>query len=115
MNITTDLVNFELFLLTTMILMPVSKKLTELFIENIVIKRKINQYTNWNIIMIFMNYINTNIFLSRNLLVDKFIALNSLQIFIFFHGFILYDKQILFEELQGVEPLSRKLLLAKAL
>lgn len=111
MDITTDLVNFELFLLTTMILMPVSKKLTEIFVENIVIKRKINQYTNWNITMIFMNYINTNIFLSRNLLVDKFIALNSLQIFMFFHGFILYDKRILFEELQGVEPLSRKILL----
>ena len=29
----------------------------------------------------------------------------------FFHGFILYDKRILFEELQGVEPLSKKLLM----
>lgn len=111
MDITTDLLNFELFLLTTITLMPVSKKLTEIFIENIVIKRKINQYTNWNITMIFMNYINTNIFLNRNQFIDKFIALNSLQIFMFFHGFILYDKRILFEELQGVEPLSRKLLM----
>tara|TARA_B100000795_G_scaffold2296_1_gene1589 strand:+ start:3452 stop:4096 length:645 start_codon:yes stop_codon:yes gene_type:complete len=108
---TTDIENFEFFLLTTMILMPVSKKLTEIFIENIIIKRKINQYTNWNIFMIIMNYVNTNIYLNKNVLIDKFIALNSLQIFMFFHGFILYDKRILFEELQGVEPIFKKLLI----
>jgi len=100
---------FEYFLVGILTLMPVTKNLTEIFIDNIVIKRKIYQYTNWNIVMLVINFINNNYFDYYNKIIDKFIAFNSLQIFIFFHSFMLYDKRILFEELQGIEPFSRKL------
>lgn len=101
---------FEYFLLCILILMPVSKKLADIFIDNVHIKRKLNQYTTWNIVMILFNYINTLYFGYNNLIIDKFIALNSFHILCYFHCFILYDKRILFEELQGVEPFIGKLI-----
>lgn len=100
---------FEIFLIGILTMMPVTKKLSEIFIENIAIKRKLCQYTNWNMVMILVNYISNNYFDYYNKCIDKFIALNSLQIFIFFHSFMLYDKRILFEELQGIDPFSRSL------
>lgn len=100
---------FEFFLFGILTMMPATKKLSEIFIENIAIKRKLCQYTNWNIVMILVNYISNNYFDYNNVIIDKFVALNSLQIFILFHSFLLYDKRILFEELQGIEPFSRYL------
>lgn len=100
---------FEIFLVGILIIMPVTKKLSEIFIENIAIKIKLCQYTNWNIVMILENYICNNYFDYNNKIIDKFIAFNSLQIFILFHSFMLYDKRILFEELQGINPFSRSL------
>ena len=91
---------FEIFLFGILTMMPVTKKLSEIFIENIAIKRKLCQYTIWNMVMILVNYIINNYFDYYNLIINKFIALNSLQIFIFFHSFMIYDKRILFEELQ---------------
>lgn len=101
--------DFEIFLVGILTMMPVTKKLSELFIENIAIKRKLCQYTNWNMVMILTNYISNNYFDYYNQIIDKFIAFNSLQIFILFHSFMVYDKRILFEELQGIDPFSRSL------
>jgi len=100
---------FEFFLVGILIIMPVTKKLSEIFIENIAIKIKLCQYTNWNIVMILVNYICNNYFDYNNKIIDKFIAFNSLQIFILFHSFMLYDNRILFEELLGINPFSRSL------
>ena len=101
--------DFEIFLVGILTMMPVTKKLSEIFIENIAIKRKLCQYTNWNMVMILVNYISNNYFDYYNQIIDKFIAFNSFQIFILFHSFMLYDKRILFEELQGIDPFSRSL------
>jgi hypothetical protein len=100
---------FEIFLIGILTMMPVTKKLSEIFVENIAIKKKLCQYTSWNIFMIVVNYINNNYFDYYNKIIDKFIAFNSLQIFILFHSFIIYDKRILFEELQGINPFLRYL------
>ena len=100
---------FEIFLIGILTMMPVTKKLSELFIKNIAIKRKLCQYTNWNIVMILVNYINNNYLDYNNQVINKFIAFNSLQIFILFHSFMIYDKRILFEELQGIDPFSRSI------
>ena len=101
--------DFEIFLIGILTMMPVAKNISELFIKNIAIKRKLCQYTNWNMVMILVNYINNNYLDYNNQVINKFIAFNSLQIFILFHGFLLYDKRILFEELQGIDPFSRSL------
>ena len=82
---------FEYFLLCILILMPVSKNLADIFIDNVHIKRKLHQYTTWNLIMILFNYINTMYLGYNNLIIDKFIALNSFHILCYFHCFILYD------------------------
>ena len=100
---------FEIFLIGILTMMPVTKKLSEIFVENKAIKKKLCQYTSWNIFMIVVNYINNNYFDYYNKIIDKFIAFNSLQIFILFHSFIIYDKRILFEELQGINPFLRYL------
>lgn len=100
---------FEIFLIGILTMMPVTKKLSEIFVENIAIKKKLCQYTSWNIFMIVVNYINNNYFDYYNKIIDKFIAFNSLQIFILFHSFIIYDKRILFEELEGINPFLRYL------
>ena len=46
--------HFELFLATIITLMPISKKYSQ-YITIDVMRRKINQYTNWNILMIIAN------------------------------------------------------------
>ena len=55
-------IQFELFLITMITLMPISKKYSQ-FIKIDVLRRKINQYTNWNILMIIANSIMYNIIL----------------------------------------------------
>jgi hypothetical protein len=45
---------FEIFLITIISLMPISKKYSQ-YIKVDIIRRKINQYTNWNILMIIAN------------------------------------------------------------
>jgi hypothetical protein len=90
-----DYIQFELFLITMITLMPISKKYSQ-FIKIDVVRRKINQYTNWNILMIITNSIMYNIFNIDNILISKFIAVNSFQIMTLFHLFILYDSNILF-------------------
>ena len=86
---------FELFLITMITLMPISKKYSQ-FIKIDVMRRKINQYTNWNILMIIANSVIYNIFNIDNQLISRFIAINSFQIMTLFHLFILYDSNILF-------------------
>lgn len=89
-------VQYEIFLCAMFLLMPVSRKITEL-IDTGIVKRKLNQYTNWNILMIFNNYILINCFGIYNINICKFIAHNSLQVMLLFHIFIIYDSRILFE------------------
>lgn len=98
---------FELFLYTLVICMMISRKYTE-SITNDIIRRKINQYTNWNIYSIFLNHILINYFNINNLLISKFIANNSLNIFILFHAFIIYDSRILFQALDNSPSVLNK-------
>lgn len=86
---------FEIFLTTIITLMPVSKKYSQ-YIKNDIIRRKINQYTNWNILMIFANSMLYNVMKIDNHLIARFIAINSIQIMSLFHLFVLYDSSILF-------------------
>jgi hypothetical protein len=86
---------FELFLLTIIFLMPISKKYSQ-YIKADVVRRKLNQYTNWNILMIIVNSALYNILNIDNYLISRFIAINSIQIMSLFHLFVLYDSSILF-------------------
>jgi len=86
---------FEFFLLTMFSLMYFCGKSLK-FIKKDVARRKINPYTNWNILMILINYILNNCFNIYNIFISNFIAHNSLQIMFIFHSFLLYDKRILF-------------------
>lgn len=92
--------HFELFLATIITLMPISKKYSQ-YIKIDVMRRKINQYTNWNILMIIANSVLYNIFSIDNHLIARFIAVNSLQIMSLFHLFILYDSNILFHAMDA--------------
>jgi hypothetical protein len=87
---------FEVFLYIIFIFMMISKYYND-NIKIDLLRRKINQYTNWNIYLIFLNYLLINYFGINNLLISKFIANNSLNIFIIFHSFLLYDSRILFQ------------------
>ena len=91
-----ELLFFNNFMLCICIFMPFVKYIPQYVLENDTMKRKINQYTNWNLFLILCNsilywYGIDNIFLC------KFIALNSFQIFFIYHAFIIYDKGILFD------------------
>ena len=86
---------FEMFYMTIITLMPISKKYTP-FIKNDLLRRKINQYTNWNILMMTFNSILYNIFAIKNHIISQFIAINSFQIMTLFHLFMLYDSNVLF-------------------
>ena len=68
---------FELFLYTIFICMMISGKYTE-NIKIDVLRRKINQYTNWNIYLILLNYLLINYADINNLLISKFIANNQI-------------------------------------
>ena len=87
--------HFEIFFMTIITLMPISKKYAP-FIKNDVIRRKINQYTNWNILMILANSALYNIFGIDNYIISRFIAINSIQIMTLFHMFMIYDSNVLF-------------------
>jgi hypothetical protein len=86
---------FEIFFITIITLMPISKKYSP-FIKNDVLRRKINQYTNWNILMILANSALYNIFRIDNYIISRFIAINSIQIMTLFHMFMIYDSNVLF-------------------
>jgi hypothetical protein len=86
---------FEIFYAAIILLMPISKIYTQL-IKIVVVRRKINQYTNWNILMILVNSMLFNVFNIDNHLISRFIAINSFQIMSLFHMYILYDSNILF-------------------
>ena len=86
---------FEMFYMTIITLMPISKKYTP-FIKNDLLRRKINQYTNWNILMMTFNSALYNIFAIQNHIISQFIAINSFQIMTLFHLFMLYDSNVLF-------------------
>ena len=86
---------FEMFYMTIITLMPISKKYTP-FIKNDLLRRKINQYTNWNILMMTFNSALYNIFAIQNHIISQFIAINSFQIMALFHLFMLYDSNVLF-------------------
>ena len=79
---------FELFLATMITLMPISKKYSQ-YIKIDVLRRKINQYTHWNILMIIANSMLYNVFNIDNYLISRFIAINSFQIMSLFHLYIL--------------------------
>jgi hypothetical protein len=86
---------FELFYITFIMLMPFSKKYAPL-IKSDVVRRKINQYTNWNLLMILANYALYNVWGINNHIISRFIAINSIQIMTLFHLFIMYDSNVLF-------------------
>jgi hypothetical protein len=98
---------FEIFLATVIILMPITKKYSQ-FITIDIIRRKINQYTNWNILMIIMNSAIYNFFNIDNHLISRFIAINSFQIMSLFHLFLLYDSAILFCLMDDENPILLK-------
>jgi len=100
---------FELFLYIIFICMMISKKYTD-NIQVDVLRRKINQYTNWNIYIIFLNYLLINYAGINNLLISKFIANNSLNIFIIFHSFLLYDSRILFQTIDNTPFVLNKII-----
>lgn len=85
---------------------PLAKFIPYFLTKNEMLERKINQYTNWNIFMIFCNYILKNVYDINNIFLNKFIALNSFQIFVIYHSFVLYDYRVLFDnENQNSKPL----------
>ena len=86
---------FEIFYATIILLMPISKRYSP-YIKNDVMRRKINQYTNWNILMILANSAIYNVFAIDNPIISRFIAVNSFQIMTLFHLFMLYDSNVLF-------------------
>jgi hypothetical protein len=86
---------FEMFYMAIITLMPISKKYTP-FIKNDLLRRKINQYTNWNILMMTANSALYNLFAIQNRIICQFIAINSLQIMTLFHLFMIYDSNVLF-------------------
>jgi hypothetical protein len=90
-----DYNQFEMFYMTVIMLMPISKKYSQ-FIKIDVLRRKINQYTNWNILMMLMNSVLYNIFNIDNHIISRFIAINSIQIMTLFHMFMIYDSNVLF-------------------
>ena len=106
LNINSEYNQFEIFLATIISLMPISKKYSQ-YIKIDVVRRKINQYTNWNILMIIVNSMMYNIFNIDNNLISRFIAINSFQIMTLFHLFILYDSNILFYA-QDIKPFILK-------
>ena len=83
-QINNDYNQFELFLATIITLMPISKKYSQ-YIKIDVLRRKINQYTHWNILMIIVNSMLYNVFNIDNYLISRFIAINSFQIMSLFH------------------------------
>ena len=100
---------FDLFLYSIFILMMISSKYNSSIKIN-VIKRKINQYTNWNIYIMFIHYILINVFSINNLLISKFIANNSLILMLLFHSFLIYDPRILFETIDGTPFVLNKII-----
>lgn len=86
---------FEIFYAAIILLMPISKRYSP-YIKNDVVRRKINQYTNWNILMILANSAIYNVFAIDNSIISRFIAINSFQIMTLFHLFMLYDSNVLF-------------------
>jgi len=90
-----DYNKFEMFYIFFIMLMPFSKKYAPL-IKSDVVRRKINQYTNWNLLMILANYALYNGWGIDNHIISRFIAINSIQIMTLFHLFIMYDSNVLF-------------------
>jgi hypothetical protein len=86
---------FEIFYMSIIMLMPLSKKYAPL-IKSDVVRRKINQYTNWNLFMILANSILYNGWGIDNYIISRFIAINSIQIMTLFHMFMIYDSNVLF-------------------
>lgn len=97
-----ELLFFNNFMMCVCVFMPFVKYIPDYVSDtkntnHEVIKRKINQYTNWNLFLILCNYILNNSYDIRNIFLSKFIALNSFQIFLVYHLFIFYDRGLLFE------------------
>ena len=67
---------FEVFLYIIFIFMMISKY----YNDNInidILRRKINQYTNWNIYLIFLNYLLINYFGINNLFMQRLSTFSS--------------------------------------
>jgi hypothetical protein len=90
-----DFNQFEIFYGIIIVMMPISKRYAP-YIKNDVVRRKINQYTNWNILMILANSAMYNLFALDNYIISRFIAINSFQIMTLFHLFMVYDSNVLF-------------------
>ena len=104
-NAYNDISIFHNFLLSTFVSMSFMKHLPCFLIkENKTIQRKFNQYTNWNIFMICAHYIMYHYYDIHSSYLSKFIAINSLQIFLLYHGFVIYDSRILFDILDNSKP-----------
>jgi hypothetical protein len=90
-----DYNQFEIFYGIIIALMPISKRYSP-YIKNDIVRRKINQYTNWNILMILANSAMYHLFAVDNFIISRFIAINSFQIMTLFHLFMVYDSNVLF-------------------
>ncbi len=90
-----DYNQFEIFYGIIIVMKPISKRYAP-YIKNDVVRRKINQYTNWNILMILANSAMYNLFALDNYIISRFIAINSFQIMTLFHLFMVYDSNVLF-------------------
>uniref|UniRef100_A0A6C0LFC1 Uncharacterized protein n=1 Tax=viral metagenome TaxID=1070528 RepID=A0A6C0LFC1_9ZZZZ len=95
MSLCNDYNQFEIFYGIIIVMMPISKRYAP-YIKNDVVRRKINQYTNWNILMMLVNSAMYNIFAMDNHIISRFIAINSFQIMTLFHLFMVYDSNVLF-------------------
>jgi len=98
----TELLFFNNFMMCICVFMPFVKYIPDYVtkskdVNHDMVKRKINQYTNWNLFLVLCNYILNHYYDIHNIFLSKFIALNSFQIFLIYHLFILYDKGLLFE------------------
>lgn len=101
-----NLAFFHNFMVGIYVFMPMTKYLPRLFLRthNKTLERKLNQYTNWNLFMIGCQYILHRYFQIDNVYLSKFLALNSLEIFLIYHGFVIYDSRILFDILDNGKP-----------
>jgi len=84
-----ELLEYELIIISTSIFIPSVKKLIKKYTPDSNFKSFsvmiINQYTNWNLFLIAINLLHSNIYL------EYFITINSSTIFIIYHVFYLKD------------------------
>jgi len=101
-----DIAFFHTFMISVFAFMPCTKYIPRLLMRtaNKTLERKLNQYTNWNLVMIGCHHVLYKYFNIDNVYISRFLALNSLQIFLIYHAFVIYDSRILFDILDNGKP-----------